>query len=79
MCDYDKYIEEDHRTDRFFCSKCDYNSTNDDDLIIENDELYCFECHEEKFHHCSACDRLFEFDELEEIDDKFYCEDCKDE
>lgn len=45
MIDYDRYIEVDNRDDNFYCENCEYCSTNDDNLVEFEGELYCEDCY----------------------------------
>ena len=62
------------------CEECGKYYHNDN-MIWENKgtEKYCESCHEELFTECEECGEYYHNNEINNIDDNFYCNDCLEE
>ena len=82
----ENYVEiiEEHTTDICFCSRCEFAKTEDDLTEVDEGELmYCKPCVDKCIENddvdfCENCRNCFTIENLEEKNEKFYCDRCID-
>jgi hypothetical protein len=59
-----------------FACGCD---CGDDYSIGTNGNEYCYDCWNDRFAYCHACDEMYRIDDLSSCDDGWVCADCEDD
>jgi len=64
---------------KYCCDKCGEEVDNEDDLHeVWLDEFVCDGCYND-YVECDGCGHEVNVDEIEKVEGKEYCEDCRDE
>lgn len=62
------------------CSECGGYNENNYVVIDNGDGCLCDDCYENSnYGQCDECGEVLSYDDLEDVNDKYYCESCKNE
>jgi hypothetical protein len=60
------------------CYECDCDC-GEDYSVGTNEHTYCYDCWNDLFGYCHACDEMYRLDDLYSCDDGLVCADCQDD
>ena len=68
-------LKDTEEVELLLCVRC-YDAVNDSEHFATEDGIVCDKCYND-YHPCHTCDKIYQSDDLSQIDGNAYCDDCK--